>query len=90
MGMGEIAEKRPDLIRKTPFYSTFHFMEHDNPVLRGLMARMLGRIKATEASFQLMALQNDQSEIIIYEHGEPVTTTVAVLVAEAVTTIHNS
>ena len=89
-GMGEIAEKRPDLIRKTPFYSTFHFLEHENPVLRGLMARMLGRIKATEASFQLMALQNDQSEIIIYEHGDPVTTTVAALVAEAVTTIHNS
>jgi hypothetical protein len=54
------------------------------------MARMLGRIKATEASFQLMALQNDQSEILIYEHGEPVTTTVATLVAEAITTIHNS
>ena len=88
-GMGEIAETRPDLIRKTPFYSTFHFLEHDNPVLRGLMARMLGRIKAAEASFQLMALQNDQSEITIYEHGDPVTTTVAALVAEAVATIHN-
>jgi len=82
-GMGEIAGIRPDLIRKTPFYSTFHFLEHENPVLRGLMARMLGRIKATEASFQLIGLQNDQSEIIIYEQGEPVATTVAALVAEA-------
>jgi len=82
-GMGEIAGVRPDLIRKTPFYSTFHFLEHENPVLRGLLARMLGRIKATEASFQLIGLQNDQSEIVIYEKGEPVTTTVAALVAEA-------
>ena len=82
-GMGEIAGVRPDLIRKTPFYSTFHFLEHENPVLRGLMARMLGRIKATEASLQLIGLQNDQSEIIIYEQGEPVATTVAALVAEA-------
>ncbi len=82
-GMGEIAAIRPDLIRKTPFYSTFHFLEHENPVLRGLMARMLGRIKATEASLQLIGLQNDQSEIIIYEQGEPVATTVAALVAEA-------
>ena len=89
-GMGEIAATRPDLIRNTPFYSTFHFLEHDNPVLRGLMARMLGRIRATEASFQLMALQNDQSEITIYEHGKPVTTTVAALAAEAVTNIHKS
>ncbi len=82
-GMGEIAASRPDLIRKTPFYSTFHFLEHENPVLRGLMARMLGRIKATEASFQLIGLQNDQTAIVIYEKGEPVTTTVAALVAEA-------
>jgi hypothetical protein len=82
-GMGEIAATRPDLIRKTPFYSTFHFLEHENPVLRGLMARMLGRIKATEASFQLIGLQNDQSEIVIYEKGEPVVTTVAALVTEA-------
>jgi hypothetical protein len=81
--MGEIALTRPDLIRKTPFYSTFHFLDHENPVLRGLMARLLGRIKATEASFQLIGLQNDQSEITIYERGEPVVTTVAALVAEA-------
>jgi hypothetical protein len=82
-GLGEIAATRPDLIRKTPFYSTFHFLDHDNPVMRGLMARLLGRIKATEASFQLIGLQNDQTEITIYEHGEPVKTTVAALVAEA-------
>lgn len=82
-GLGEIALTRPDLIRKTPFYSTFHFLDHDNPVMRGLMARLLGRIKATEASFQLIGLQNDQTEITIYEQGEPVTTTVAALVAEA-------
>ncbi len=82
-GLGEIALTRPDLIRKTPFYSTFHFLEHENPVMRGLMARLLGRIKASEASFQLIGLQNDQSEITIYERGEPVVTTVAALVAEA-------
>ena len=89
-GLSEIAATRPDLIRKTPFYSIFHFLEHDNPVLRGLMARLLGRIKATEAAFQLIGLQNDQSEITIYEHGEPVVTTVAALVAEANSNIQNS
>ena len=85
--MGEIAATRPDLIRNTPFYSTFHFLEHDNPVLRGLMAQMLGRIKATEAVMRLMGLQKDQSEIVIYENGEPVTTTVAALATEAVKNI---
>ncbi len=88
-GLGEIAAVRPDLIRNTPFYSTFHFLEHENPVVRGLMARLLGRIKAAEASFQLVGLQNDQSEITIYEQGEPVTTTVAELVAEANKNINN-
>jgi hypothetical protein len=88
-GLGEIAATRPDLIRNTPFYSTFHFLEHDNPIVRGLMARLLGRIKATEASIQLMGLQNDLSEITIYEYGEPVTTTVAVLAGEAVDNIKN-
>jgi hypothetical protein len=85
--MGEIAATRPDLIRNTPFYSTFHFLEHDNPVLRGLMAQMLGRIKATEAVMRLIGMQKDQSEIVIYENGEPVTTTVAALVTEAVKNI---
>lgn len=88
-GLSEIAATRPDLIRNTPFYSTFHFLEHDNPVVRGFMARLLGRIKATEVSIQLMGLQNDQSEITIYEYGEPVTTTVAALAGEAVNNITN-
>jgi hypothetical protein len=87
-GLSEIAATRPDLIRNTPFYSTFHFLEHDNPVVRGLMTRLLGRIKASEASIQLMGLQNDQSEITIYEYGEPVTTTVAALAGEAVNNIN--
>lgn len=87
-GLSEIAATRPDLIRSTPFYSTFHFLEHDNPVVRGLMARLLGRIKAKEALFQIMGLQKDETEITIYEQGEPVKTTVAALVKEAVAGIH--
>ncbi|MCI5196709.1 MAG: hypothetical protein D3919_10890 [Candidatus Electrothrix sp. AW5] len=83
-GLSEIAATRPDLIRSTPFYSTFHFLEHDNPVIRGLMARLLGRIKAQEAMFQIMSLQQDETAITIYEQGEPVKTTVAALVKEAV------
>ncbi len=83
-GLGEIAAIRPDLVRKTPFYSTFHFLNHDNPVMRGLMARLLGRIKAEEASLQIMGLQQDESEVIIYEQGGPVPTTVAALATEAV------
>jgi hypothetical protein len=47
------------------------------------MARLLGRIKAKEATFQIMGLQKDETEITIYEQGDPVKTTVAALVKEA-------
>lgn len=86
-GLGEIAATRPDLIRNTPFYSTFHFLEHDNPVMRGLMVRLLGRIRAAEASIQIMGLQQDSSEIIFFDQGKIKTTTVAALAEEAVALI---
>ncbi len=83
-GMGEIAAGRPDLIRATPFYSTFHFLEHDNPVLRGLLVRLLGRIRAREALFQIMGLQQDESELSFFDGGTMRTTTVASLAGEAI------
>lgn len=88
--LGEIAQTRPDLIRKTPFYATFHFLGHDDPVVRGLMARLMGRVRATEAMFQVMNLQNDEHGITIYEEGRPVETTVAQLANEAVELIQNN
>jgi len=86
----EIASIRSDLVRKIPFYVTFQFLNHPDPKTRGLTARMLGRIKAREASFQIMGLQNDLSEILIYEHGVPVPTTVAEQAGLAVQYIHNN
>ncbi len=88
--LGEIASTRPDLIRKIPFYSLFEYCEHADPLVRGLTARLLGRIEATEASFQVMGLKNDQNEITIYEQGLPVLTTVAQLAGQAVHLIHNT
>lgn len=86
-GLGEIAETRPDLIRKTPFYMLFQFLKHPDPVVRGLTARLMGRLGAGEASFQLMALRDDDSEITVYEQGCAQQTTVAELAARAVDTI---
>ncbi len=86
--MAEIASKRPDLIRDTPFYNLFHFLKHPDPQIRGQIARLCGRIKATEVVLQLMALKDDHAELIIWENGEAVTTTVAAEAAKAVATIH--
>jgi len=87
--LGEIAGVRPDLIRSTPFYATFHFLGHPDPVVRGLMVKLLGRIRAGEALFQVMELQNDQNEIMIYEQGRPLQTTVAALADQAVELIQD-
>lgn len=87
-GLGEIAESRPDLIRKVPFYSLFPVLNHSNPVLRALTLRLLGRIQAKEAALQVMALQHDSTSVTIYEQGVPLETTVAELSVLATRNIH--
>ena len=87
--LGEIARSRPDLIRKTPFYAIIPLLGHENPAIRGQAVRLLGRIRATEAAFQIMGLQNDQSEITVYEQGRPLGTSVARLAAEAMEMIYS-
>lgn len=87
-GLGEIAATRPDLIRKTPFYSLFPVLNHSNPVFRGLTLRLLGRIRAKEAGFQILGLQHDATPITLYEQGMPHATTVAELSVQATRTIH--
>lgn len=88
--LGEIAASRPDLIRKTPFYATFHFLGHNDPEVRGLMARLLGRIHASEALFQIMELQKDESPVTLYEQGKPVATSVGQLAGRAVELIQQN
>jgi len=87
-GLGEIAATRPDLIRKIPFYALFPVLNHANPMFRGLTLRLLGRIRAQEAGFQIMGLQHDATPITMYEQGQPVETTVAELSVQATRTIH--
>ena len=75
--LAEVAEQRPDLVRNTPFFSLFHFLNHPQPEVRGQLARLLGRIRATEASIQLLGLHGDSAELTIWEAGKPVRTSVA-------------
>jgi len=75
--LAEVARSRPDLIRNTPFFSMFHFLNHPQPEVRGQLARLLGRIAATEATVQLMGLHEDTDELVIWEDGVAVQTSVA-------------
>ncbi len=75
--LAEIAGSRPDLIRDTPFYNLFHFLQHPEPQVRGQIARLMGRIKATEVAIQLMELSADQGEFWYCREGKLVSSTVA-------------
>jgi hypothetical protein len=85
--LSKIARVRPDLIRETPFYNLFHFMSHPDPGMGGRVARLLGRIKATEVASQLAALTDDMAELSIWEDAECVQYTVSDLAREAVARI---
>jgi hypothetical protein len=88
-GLSKIAEKRPDLIRDTPFFNLFHFLTHPKPEMRGIVAQLLGRIRATEATMQMMALSDDHAKLIIWNAGKAEEHTVAELVKEALANISN-
>lgn len=85
--LGEIATNRPDLIRATPFYNLFHFLQHPDPLMRGLVARLMGRIKATEVTLQLMGLAGDDEMLVVCEAGKLQQTTVAEEAKKAVAII---
>ena len=81
--LSKIAEVRPDLIRDTPFFNLFHFLNHPKAEMRGLVVQLLGRIRANEVSMQLMALTDDQAELIIWNKGKAEKHTVSELVKTA-------
>lgn len=85
--LAEIARTRPDLVRDTPFYSMFHFLNHPEGDVRGHTARLMGRLKASEVSMQLMALSGDNHELQIWEGEGFKNTTVSQEAAQALAAI---
>ena len=81
--LSQIAEIRPDLVRDTPFFNLFHFLNHPKAEMRGLVVQLLGRIRANEVSMQLMELSDDQAELIIWNKGKAEKHTVSELVKVA-------
>ena len=85
--LSKIAAHRPDLIRDTPFFNLFHFLNHPKAEVRGLVVQMLGRIRAKEVTTQLMELSDDDAELIIWEKGVGEQHTVSELVKVALAQI---
>lgn len=87
--LGTIAEKRPDIVRATPFYSLFDYLEADDPILLGHAVRLFGRIRATEVEGRINELISDPRPLTIYEEGKPVQTSVGKLAESAIRNIKN-
>ncbi|MEN8188375.1 MAG: DVU0298 family protein [Thermodesulfobacteriota bacterium] len=85
--LNQVAVTRPDLIRATPFYNLFQFLNDPNPAMRGQVARLLGLIRADEASMQLMPLASDDGQLDIWEEDRFNRYSVADLSREAVSRI---
>ncbi|UCD65780.1 MAG: HEAT repeat domain-containing protein [Deltaproteobacteria bacterium] len=81
--LGAIAEKRPDLVRKTSFYQLIGLLDSPSVEVRGHMLRILGRLKAKEVAGKIKALEEDKTSLIIYENGLPVHTDIGTLAKEA-------
>ncbi|MFA6284257.1 MAG: DVU0298 family protein [Desulfurivibrionaceae bacterium] len=88
--LGTIAEKRPDIVRATPFYSLFPFVTNPEAITRGHAVRLFGRIAATEVESEIEKLTGDEAGLTIYEQGQPVRTTVAELAKEALARLHTA
>ena len=81
--LGTIARQRPDLIRSMPFYDLFGLLDSEEALVRGHALRLFGRIRAREVLAQIENMQNDPGQLIIYEEGVPVSTSVGRLATEA-------
>jgi len=88
--LGTVAGTRPGLVRTLPFYGLLGLLQDGDPAVRGLVARLLGRLGATEATEQIARLQGDAAELVVYEEGRPVSTTVGELAVTALEMIGRS
>jgi len=87
--LGTIAEKRPDIVRSTPFYSLFPYVNNPEPLTRGHAVRLFGRIQALEVKSEIEKLIDDQALLTVYEQGQPVRATVGKLAEEALSNMKN-
>ena len=81
--LGTIAEKRPDLVRNTSFYQLIGLIDSPVAAVRGYMVRLLGRLQAKEVAGRIRMLQEDATELTIYENGLPIRTDIGTLAKEA-------
>jgi hypothetical protein len=85
--LAEIAESRPDLVRNTPFYKLFHFLDHPEAGVRGQAVRLMERIKASEVETRLGQLCADENNFTYCRAGRLMNETVAAAATSALRAI---
>lgn len=83
--LATIAKDSPEVIRQTPVYAVFDFVQHEDPLTRGNAVRLFGRINAVEVKSDIEKLIDDPAPLTIYEEGKAQETTVGTLAREALT-----
>ncbi len=69
--LGTIAEKSPEIVRNTPIYSVFPYVDNPEPITRAHAIRLFGRIKANELKNDIEKYKDDANLVTIYENGLP-------------------
>jgi tetratricopeptide (TPR) repeat protein len=65
--IGRIGEAHPQLVRASSFFVIFDLLSHSDPIIRGHAVWALGRIQAKEAEKAIAALQDDSTEIGLFD-----------------------
>ena len=80
---GRIGEVNPELVAHA-IPLILSYLHNPEPLLRGIAAWALGRMRVLEAESELEKLKNDDSRIAIYEEGELKEKTIGQIAEEAI------
>jgi len=82
--IGRIGKRHPELLKGTPFFGVFDFLDDPEPAVRGHAAWALGHMKAKEAVGSLKRLKDDRACLRIYDDGRVEEKTVGELASQAI------